>query len=93
LSVRTSIDLPRRFTLDVMARWVGERPGHVGSTRSSLDSYAEADARLGWQVTYQLDLSLIGRNLLHDQHAEYGFDPATRTELQRDVVAKLAWRY
>jgi iron complex outermembrane receptor protein len=93
VSARSSIDLPGRTALDVMARWIGDRPGHVGAAPATLESYYEADVRLGWQASDHLELSLIGRNLLHDQHAEYGFDAGTRTELQRDVIARLSWRY
>jgi iron complex outermembrane recepter protein len=33
-------------------------------------SYFEADVRLGWHLTPQLELSLMGQNLVHRWHAE-----------------------
>ena len=35
-----------------------------------MPSYFEADVRLGWRVTPQLELSLAGLNLVHARHAE-----------------------
>ena len=93
ISLRSSMDLPQRFMLDWMARWVSERPGHDGPTPGELDAYAELDARLAWQASDRLELALIGQNLLHDQHGEYGFPTAVRAEIQRSVWAKASWRY
>ena len=92
-SIRASVDLPSRVALDLMVRWVDRRPGHLGPAAAVLPAYAEADARLGWAVTDRLELSLVGHNLLHDHHAEYGFDPAARAEVQRSVTGKAAWRF
>jgi iron complex outermembrane receptor protein len=39
---------------------------------SILHSYVESDLRIGWQVKQKLELEIIGRNLLHDRHDEFG---------------------
>jgi iron complex outermembrane receptor protein len=48
--------------------------------------------RLGWRVASGLDLSVVGQNLLHDGHPEYGLPGPTRVEIGRSVFARLAWR-
>ncbi len=40
-----------------------------------------------------LELALTGANLLHDQHPEYGFPLASRSEIERSVYARLVWRH
>ena len=36
-----------------------------------MDGYAELDARVGWEIGSQLEISLVGRNLLDDRHPEF----------------------
>ena len=54
--------------------------------------YAELDARIGWTATSTLEVSLIGRNLLHSQHPEFGSLP-NREEVQRNIYGRLAFRF
>jgi iron complex outermembrane receptor protein len=56
-------------------------------------SYFEADARLGWRVTDAFEVSVVGQNLLHDHHPEYGFPDPSRVEIERSVYGKVTWRY
>ena len=54
--------------------------------------YAELDAKLTWQPTANLGLSVVGQNLLHRRHAEFGAS-AARREFQRGVYGALEWRF
>ncbi len=62
-------------------------------------AYAELTATLTWRPTSHLDLSLVGQNLLHDQHREFGAPPAsptapdTRRNIQRGVYGALSWHF
>jgi hypothetical protein len=40
----------------------------------------------------QLQLALVGQNLLHDRHIEFG-SPATRGEIERSVYGKATWQF
>jgi len=91
--LRSSMDLPKRTTLDATLRWVDIRPSHNGSVPGSLPGYIELDARAGWQMTDRLELALVGQNLLHDHHPEYGFPTAIRAEIRRSLYATAVWRY
>ena len=37
--------------------------------------------------------SVVGQNLLHDQHAEYGFPDSTQVQIERSVYGKIAWHF
>jgi hypothetical protein len=66
---------------------------HNGPNAGSAPSYIELDARLGCNATKRLEFSMVGRNLLHNHHPEYGFPGPTRKEIERSVQGKVAWYY
>src|SRR6266705_2491947 len=74
----TSADLPAQLRLGGVLRYV------ASITNQQVPDYAELNARLTWQPTRTLGLSLVGQNLLHDRHAEFGTG-ATRREIERGV--------
>jgi iron complex outermembrane receptor protein len=84
----SSLDLPRNLQLDATMRYVSrvENPG------VATPGYSELDLRLGWLATENLELSIVGQNLLHDQHGELGVE-AARQEMERSAYAKVSWRY
>ncbi|MFC5477896.1 TonB-dependent receptor plug domain-containing protein [Massilia suwonensis] len=53
-------------------------------------SYTALDARFGWRLRPNLELSVAGMNL-NGSHAEYG-GIATRSEVPRTVAVKLVWQ-
>jgi iron complex outermembrane receptor protein len=92
VALRSSLDLSRGLELDAGLRWVDTLRNNNGPTPGSVPAYFELDARLAWHVTDALELSITGRNLLHDRHPEYGFPAPGRTEVERSVYGKLTWR-
>ena len=44
------------------------------------------------EVSQQLELSLVGQDLLHDHHVEFG-TPAARGEIERSVYGKVTWQF
>lgn len=95
--LRSAMDLPQRLQLDLAYRWIDSLTLNSSPTNGpvagAVPSYFELDARLGWQATERLELSLVGQNLLHPHHVEYGFPSASREEIGRDIYAKAEWRY
>jgi iron complex outermembrane receptor protein len=65
--VRSQIDLARNLELDVGFRAVDDLK------RPSVNSYVEADARLGWRVSEEFELFVAGSNLLHEKHDESAY--------------------
>ena len=85
-SLRSSVDLPRNIRLDADLRYVSR------IANQDLPAYTELDLRLAWQPCPKLELSIIGQNLLHAQHAEFG-PPTLRQEIERGVFGKVVWRF
>ncbi len=79
--VRTSVDLLESVSLDLVGRYVDVLP-----TRK-VESYVEADVRIAWRATPNVELSVVGQNLVHDQHFESNNTglSETATEVQRGV--------
>lgn len=92
-SLRSSMDLPNRMELDAALRWVDTRDINNGPTIGTVPSYLEMDLRLSWRPSERLELSVVGQNLLHSHHPEYGFPQPTRIEIQRNVYGKLSWSF
>jgi iron complex outermembrane receptor protein len=95
--LRSSVDLPHRVEVDAALRWVDSFSINSGPTSgpvaATVPSYFELDARIGWWITKQFELSVVGRNLLHDHHPEYGYPDPTRQEMTRSVYGKAAWHF
>jgi iron complex outermembrane receptor protein len=81
-----SIDLPRLVTFDGQLRMVGELPD------PRVPAYAEADFRLAWRISPNIELSLVGRDLLHDDHVEFG-SPLVRESMERSVYARADFQF
>jgi iron complex outermembrane receptor protein len=93
LSLRSSIDLPHRVEFDAMFRWVDSLAINNGGAAATVPAYGELDLRLGWHPSEALELSLVGQNLLHAQHPDYGLAGPAREEIKRNVYAKVTWRF
>ncbi|HEX3856118.1 MAG TPA: TonB-dependent receptor, partial [Verrucomicrobiae bacterium] len=92
-SIRSSMDLPKNVELDAGLRWVDTLHNNSGATVGTVPSYFEMDARLAWHPTKHLEFSVVGQNLLHDQHPEYGFPGPTREEIVRSVYGKISFNW
>lgn len=83
--IQSLINLPKRFEFDQTYRYVS------GLSAQSVGGYNTADARLGWHLTSQLELSIDGENMLQPHHAEFGGDPGGLVGIKRCVYGKLTW--
>lgn len=82
--VRSMWDLGERRELDVTLR-------HVAAlAKNAVPAYTTLDVRFGWKLRSDLELSLIGQNLL-GRHAEYGL-ATNRAEFEPGIYLKLSWR-
>jgi iron complex outermembrane recepter protein len=91
--LRSSLDLGSKLQLDTTLRRTGDRPIHSGPVLGHVPGYSELDLRLAWRPSEQWELSLVGQNLLHGQHQEYGYPGPMQIEIERAVYGKLAWRF
>src|SRR6059036_3382849 len=84
----SSVDLPAHLGLSAWFRAIDDINNQL------VPAYAELNATLTWQPTSHLDLSLVGQNLLHGQHREFGASSSpTRRDIQRGVYGAVAWHF
>jgi iron complex outermembrane receptor protein len=85
-SLRSSLDISDTQQLDVSLRYTS------ALSKPAVPAYYEMDAQWSWRLRPDLDVSLIGQNLLHPSHAEFGGAPG-RSVFARTVVLKVAKRF
>jgi iron complex outermembrane recepter protein len=85
------LSLPRGWELDAQFRHISalESLPEI-PTGDGIPAYSELDVRLSWRASDQMRVSIVGQNLLHDDHLEFG-TPAARGAIQRSVYVKVAW--
>jgi len=89
LTLRSSLDLPNNWQVDATFRHVSR------IDNQNVPGYDELDLRVAWQALRTLEISIVGQNLLHDEHPEFGTDTATllstRKAIERGVYGKVLW--
>ena len=85
--LHSSADLPAHLRLDAGLRAIGE------IARRQVPAYSELNVRLSWRPTPKLALSVVGQNLLHRRHTEFGAPGATRRAIERGVYGAVEWRF
>ncbi len=69
--------------------------GDIEVNGVDIDSYVEADLRLGWEASPGLELSIIGQNLLDNHHPEFlpDFINTQPTEVERSIYGRVTWNF
>ncbi len=83
--LRLSKDISDASQLDATLRYQGSLP------KPAVPAYHELDVRWMWAPRRNTELSLIGQNLLHRSHAEFG--AASGSVFERSVLLKLVQRF
>ncbi len=88
-SLRSAMDLPGETELDLWLRFVDDLPGQ------GVGGYLSLAARFGWRPRPNLELSLVGQNLLDPRHPEFKSEQFSSavTEVERSVYGKVSWRF
>lgn len=90
-SLGSSLTLPGGFAWDAQFRHLSAiRRLPLIATGEGIPGYSELDMQLSWQASRPVRVSLVGQNLLHNHHVEFGA-PNARGAIQRGVYAKIAW--
>ena len=84
--IHSAIDLPSNVQFDSYLRYVDNLP------HPATPSYLALDLRLGWSPCRNVELGIVGRNLLDDAHPEFATMPLSR-EVQRSVYGTLRWSF
>jgi len=93
LGLRGWIDLPARIRLDAQFRRLSAiRQLPTIITGEGLPGYHELDVRVAWIGPGGVEYSIVGQNLLHRHHVEFGA-PEARGAIERGVYGKVAWTF
>ena len=93
VGLRSSLDLAAGVQLDLQYRYqsaLRHIPDIVDG--SGIAGYSELDFRLAKRIMSALEISLVGQNILHNHHPEFG-TPEARGEIERSVYVKLAYGF
>lgn len=86
--VRSSWDLPHNMEFDLMGRFVDKLPRFTPVVKS----YVSLDARLAWKSSKNLEIAVVGQNLLDSHHQEFG-GGAVPVEIRRGVYGKVTYQW
>ncbi|MDB6087842.1 MAG: Iron complex outerrane recepter protein [Gammaproteobacteria bacterium] len=92
-SLRSALDLGRNLDVSTALRWVDTLHINNAAVVGIVPSYFELNARLGWHPTPKIELSVVGENLLHAQHPEYGFPDPSRIEIRRSLFGRIQCQF
>ena len=68
--------------------------GPLSAEERTVPCYTTMDARIGWHFKENLELSLVGQNLLEENHLEYVAESFTlATEVPRSFYMRLQWGF
>jgi len=89
ISLRSQMDLPHNVEFDAGLRFVDSL------SNPDVAAYWTLDLRLSWKPHPDVELSVVGLNLLDSQHLEfYPTQVVTPPrEIQRSVYGKISWRF
>jgi iron complex outermembrane recepter protein len=85
-NLRSSVEFAGGVALELDLRRV------AALTVEPVPAYTELNARLAWQPRREFELALVGRNLLENDHAEFGAF-RNRSRIDRSVSLGAQWRY
>lgn len=82
--IRSSMNLGLNLELDLFLRGVDEL------TVAPVPAYTELNMRLAWKPADNIEFSITGRNLLHENHPEFGALPL-RSVIQQGILLGVKW--
>jgi len=93
-SLRAMLNPTPDITLDAWLRYVDNASAFTLSGPAYIKAYTTLDLRLAWKLNQAVELSLVGQNLLDNQHLEYIQETFTQAaEVQRGVYGKVVWEF
>ena len=85
-TLRSSFDLPKHFEFDPAFRYVSR----ITNPMTAVPGYSELNLRLAWRPQGKVELSVVGQNLLHGHHVEFGVPPTVQ-EIERTVFLRVTF--
>jgi iron complex outermembrane receptor protein len=87
--IRSIVDVGWNVEFDSTLRYVDVLPF------PKIPSYVTLDLRLAWSPLKNLEIAIVGQNLLDDRHPEFAptFIGTQQSEVERSVYGKVVWRF
>ncbi len=87
--IRSLLDLGWNIQFDSTLRYVDVVPAQ------KIPSYLTLDLRLAWLPRKDLEIAIVGQNLLDDRHPEFAptFIGTQQTEVERSIYGTVVWRF
>lgn len=85
--LRSEMSLTPTVEMDTALRVVGSLPN------PRVPAYAAMDARLGWNATKHVQLSLASYNLTNAAHTEFVVSSPPRRDIRRSVYVTARWSF
>jgi iron complex outermembrane receptor protein len=88
-SLRSSLDLSHGLSWDAWLRYVSRIKSF------NIPAFTTLDLRLAWHASKDIEISLVGQNLLDGAHQEFGsqFIQSTPSEVERGAYLKVDWKF
>ncbi len=97
ISLTSFMQLSPKWSMNLWWQYIDEIPVASSTalqTRTKIDDYLSLNAKVTWQATTRLELSLIGRHLLDNQHPEFiGEAFIIPTEVKRSIYGMLKFHF
>jgi iron complex outermembrane receptor protein len=96
VSLRGSVSPRQDVDLDFWFRYVDDNLsyGSYSSFGSTIKDYVTLDLRAAWRPIKDIELSVVGQNLLQKSHLEYISENQTYpTMIDRGLYGKLSWNF
>lgn len=94
VSLRSAISPWHNFDIDILFRYVDRNKTTSILGTSDIDAYASMDISTTWRPISDIEISLVGQNLLANHHLEYRQESfVQKTEIDRGVYGKLMWHF
>lgn len=87
LLIQSTIDLPKNINLGTVIRYVDKLPAPYVS------AYTALDLQLGWKLNKEIELNIVGQNLLDKSHTEFIPSSPSPRRIERSIYAKIIWRH
>ena len=92
--IRSYLDLPHNVEFNAAFYYTDEIVAKSGGGVAPIAACLKLDLGLTWHPAKSLEIGIWGKNLLHDEHAEFGSQESTLiTEIPRSVMGKITWHF
>lgn len=95
VSLCSSLDLTPQVQWDVWLRKVGKLSGGPNTPGDEVPGYTSLDMRLAWKPNRELEISLVGQNLLDSSHPEIVMTTISSVpvKIERGAYLKADWKF